>query len=165
MRKIKVKELSLEAFKLYGSFEKMEGPEAYHFGAPPIKFYRDMIGLDLGGAAKASFSICQVEQRPFVIDKTEYHSSTGEGILPLDADVVIHVGPATNGAVPLDEMEAFRVPRGTMAVLRPGVWHHAAFASGAKPANVLIVLPERTYANDCTVVELDEKDRIEIEET
>jgi ureidoglycolate lyase len=32
-----------------------------------------------------------------------------------------------------------------------------------KPANVLIVLPERTYANDCAVVELAEADRIKIE--
>ena len=42
-----------------------------------------------------------------------------------------------------------------MAVsIRPGVWHHAPFALDTDCANVLILLPERIYANDCTVVEL-----------
>ncbi len=85
-------------------------------------------------------------------------------ILPLDNDVLIHVAPATPAAVvPLDKVRVFRVPRGTMVTLRPGVWHHAPFTANNQPANVLIVLPERTYANDCVVVKLDEKDRIRIE--
>ena len=36
------------------------------------------------------------------------------------------------------------------------------FAVGEGPANVLVVLPERTYANDCKVVELDKARRIKI---
>ena len=64
--------------------------------------------------------------------------------------------------VPLDRFRAFRVPKGTMVCLRPGVWHHAPFAVGGGPANVLIALPERTYANDCTVVELAEDEQIRI---
>ena len=59
-------------------------------------------------------------------------------------------------------MQVFRVPMGTMVVLRPGVWHHAPFTVDDDPANVLIVLPERTYANDCLVVELGE-DGVSIE--
>jgi ureidoglycolate lyase len=98
-----------------------------------------------------------------VIDLTEYHSSTGEGVLPLDADVLIHVAPATpNGIVPLEKFRVFRVPKGTLVILRPGVWHHAPFSLHGV-ANVLIVLPERTYANDCTVVELPISDQIRIE--
>ncbi|MFW5986151.1 MAG: ureidoglycolate hydrolase, partial [Halanaerobiales bacterium] len=80
-------------------------------------------------------------------------------------DVVMHVGIATpEGEFPLDEIEIFRVPRGTMAVIRPGVWHHAVFADGSECVNTLIVLPERTYVNDCIVVELEEKDQIKITE-
>jgi ureidoglycolate lyase len=79
--------------------------------------------------------------------------------------VLIHVGPATppNAAVPLDKIRVFRVPRGTLVSLRPGVWHHAPFTLSDNPANVLIVLPERLYANDCTVVELTPNDRIRID--
>ncbi|MCK5328144.1 MAG: ureidoglycolate lyase [Candidatus Latescibacteria bacterium] len=60
-------------------------------------------------------------------------------------------------------MRVFRIPKGTMVVLRPGVWHHAPFVVNEPVANVLIILPERTYATDCTVVELEEKERIRIE--
>ena len=37
-----------------------------------------------------------------------------------------------------------------------------AMPADNKPANVLIVLPERTYANDCIVVELKKADQIGI---
>ena len=50
-----------------------------------------------------------------------------------------------------------------MIVIRPGVWHHAPFSVNAQAANVLIILPERTYANDCEVFEIKEEDRIRIE--
>ncbi|GAB4522297.1 MAG: hypothetical protein Kow0047_32940 [Anaerolineae bacterium] len=165
MRTIKVEELSREAFWPFGDYASMIDPEGVKIGAPPVEFFRDLVQEDLGGVGIASFSTCRVEKRDLVIDMTEYHTATGEGILPLDNDVLIHVGPATpmDEEPPLDAFRVFRVPRGTMVVLRPGVWHHAPFTVNDEPANVLIVLPERTYANDCEVVELEEDERIRIE--
>ncbi len=163
MRTVQIETLSAEAFWPFGFIANHTDPSGEKIGAAPIEFFRDMAQLDLGRATKASFSTCRVEQRAPVIDVTECHSRTGEGVLPLDADVLIHVGPAApNGTVPLEQFRVFRVPRGTLVVLRPGVWHHAPFVlNGA--ANVLIVLPERTYANDCVVVNLPESDQIRIE--
>ena len=163
MRKEKVKELTLETFARYGSFANMVNPQAEKLGTEPIEFYRDMAQLDLGCRTIASFSTCRVCKRPPIVDVTEFHNGTGEGILPLDADILIHVGPATPvGEVPLDRIEIFRVPKGTFVSLNPGVWHHAPFAHNADVANVLIVLPERTYAIDCHVTEIPEKDHVEI---
>ena len=164
MTELRVRELSLEGFQTYGTFADMVRPRGAVIGGRPIEFYRDMVSLDLGGYSAASFSVCRVEPRPMVIDVSEFHTDCGEGILPLDGDALIHVGPATPGAEPpLGEIEVFRVPRGTMVSLRPGVWHHAPFAVGARGVNVLIVLPERTYANDCTVVPLPKARRIRIQ--
>jgi len=164
MPKATIKELTLQAFQPYGSFANMLNPNTAHLGEPPIQFFRDMLPLDLGTATTASFSICRVETRPNVVDVTEYHNTCAEGILPLDGDVLIHVGPATPvGEIPLDAFEIFRVPQGTMVALRPGVWHHAAFTHNTDVVNVLIVLPERTYANDCAVRELTEEQRIAVE--
>lgn len=165
MRTVKAEELTAEAFMPFGFFARMTDPDAVKIGAPPIEFYRDMVQMDMGLSTRPSFSTCRVEKRDPVVDVTEYHSAVGEGCMPLDNDVLIHVGPATppNDPVPLEEFRAFRVPAGTMTVIKPGVWHHAPFTANDKPANVLIVLPERTYANDCTVVELAEADRIAIE--
>jgi len=161
MRKVKVEKLSVEAFAPFGSFAHMLAPKGEKIGRSPIEFYRDMVQLDLGGSSRPSFSICRVKPRPPVVDVTEYHSFTGEGIMPLDNDCFIHVAPATpEGELPHAKIRIFRVPVGTMVVLKPGVWHHAPFAVGGKTANVLIVLPERTYANDCFVFELDESRRV-----
>jgi ureidoglycolate lyase len=156
MKSVSIQELSAEAFLPFGFYAPLIDPQGERIGALPIEFYRDMVQQDLGGSAIASFSICRVEKRPLAIDTVEYHTRTGEGMLPLDNDVLIHVAPASPAGAdaPLDKIQVFRVPRGTMVVLRPGVWHHAPFTVNDAPANVLIVLPERTYANDCTVVEL-----------
>ena len=164
MRTVKIKELSLEAFRPFGTYANHVNPDADKIGSAPIEFFRDMVQVTLGNTPNASFSTCRVEKRDRVIDVTECHSVTGEVLLPLDNDVLIHVGPATppDAGVPLEEIEVLRVPKGTLVSLRPGVWHHAPFAVENEAANVLVVLPERTYANDCIVVELDPADRIEI---
>ena len=164
MRTVQVQELSAAAFLPFGFYAHMIDPQGTKIGAAPVEFFRDMVQQDLGGSSIVSYSICRVEKRALAVDVSEYHTSTGEGILPLDNDVLIHVAPAgpPDAGMPLDLVQVFRVPRGTMAVLRPGVWHHAPITVNDDPANVLIVLPERTYANDCTVVELGE-DTIQVE--
>ena len=164
MKQLPMRELNREAFHPYGNYAVMLNPDAPKLGEEPVEFYRDMLQLDLGGAALASFSICRVMARPAIVDTLEYHTACGEGILPLDADVAIHVAPATaEGDVPIDGIEIFRVPKGTMVTLRPGVWHYAPYALGSSCANVMIVLPERTYARDCRVVTLSEGETVGIE--
>jgi ureidoglycolate lyase len=163
MRKAPIKELTLETFCPYGSFANMINPQTAQIGAKPIEFFRDMVLVDLSPRTTASLSVCRVEERPLIIDVTEYHSHCSEGLLPLDGDVLIHVGPATpKGEVSLDGIEIFRVHRGTLVSLRPGVWHHAPFAHQSAYVNVLIMLPERAYANDCTVYAIPEEQQIEI---
>lgn len=151
-----IEELSLEAFAPFGQFAAMLNPQALKIGTPPIEFFRDRVLADMGGATP-SFSVCRVEPRPLQIDVSEYHSKTSEVLLPLDGDVLMHVGPATPPHVgaPVADFRVFRVPQGTLIALRPGVWHHAPFTLSEKAVNVLVVLPERTYANDCVVETLE----------
>jgi ureidoglycolate lyase len=159
----KIKELTQDSFSRYGSYANMIRPNADKIGEEPIEFYRDIIPLDVG-ARQASFSVCRVLDRPKVVDLTEFHNTTEEGILPLDADVLLHVAPATpDGEPPLKDIEIFRVPRGTFVRLRKGVWHHAPFVIGAEEANVLIVLAERVYAIDCEVREIPRRQQVKIE--
>lgn len=155
MREESVHELSQAAFQEFGFSSRMINPETAKIGKRPIEFFRDMLSLKLGTANTASFSVCRVEKRPFVVDLTEFHTFCGEGILPLDGDILIHVAPATpKGEIPTEKIKIFRVPKDVMIILNPGVWHHAPFAYQSPAVNVLIVLPERTYANDCEVIQL-----------
>jgi ureidoglycolate lyase len=165
MKAVEIEELSMKEFRPFGFYANHIDPKTERIGKPPVEFFRDMVQLNLGSASIASFSTCRVEKREFVIDVSEYHSGVGEGILPIDNDVIIHVGPATppDSSFPLEKIRVFRVPKGTLVVLRAGVWHHAPFTVNDNPANILIVLPERTYADDCHVTELPDEDRIKIE--
>ena len=137
MRTVKVEKLNVEKFLPFGFYANLINPDAEKIGCPPIEFFRDMVQLDLGGISIASFSTCRVEKRDMVIDVTECHTLTGEGILPIDNDVLIHVGPATpdGDPLPLDKFRVFLVPKGTMVCLRPGVWHHGPITVNDKPAN------------------------------
>ena len=55
------------------------------------------------------------------------------------------------------------MPKGTAVRLNPGVWHLAALPVNLEEGHVLIVLPERTYKNDCVVVDYPEADWVKIE--
>jgi ureidoglycolate lyase len=161
-RTVHVETLEPVRFAPFGTYTNLFQPEGPRIGTSPITFYRDQQPLELGGK-NPMFSTCLIEPREPVIDVMEYHSSTGEGILPLDGDVLVQVAPATppEAPFPAELVRVFHVPQGTMVCLRPGVWHHAPFALQGQ-TNVLIVLPERTYANDCHVLELSHAERIRI---
>ena len=163
MRQITYKKLSVEGFAKYGAYANMINPTWPRIGAEPIEFFRDMVQSSLGTATAASFGVCRVVKRPFVLDVSEYHNGCCEIILPLDGDVLMHVAPAVSEKeFPFALVEVFRVPQGTMCCLRPGVWHHAPFALGAGAVNCLIALPERTYMNDCTVYQFPQDRRMQI---
>ena len=162
MKSIGVEALSLDAFVEFGCYRDLLHPKGECIGAQPIEFFRDMLRIPINNP---SFSVCRVAARPLVIDKTEMHSRTAEATLCLDADTLIHVGPATpSGTVPLERFQVFFVPKGTIVAIHPGVWHHAAFLhdTDAAAANVIGILPERTYANDNVIVDLRAEDRIMI---
>ncbi len=166
MSSVSVRELALEAFQPYGTYCQMaDHPEILAMTPRPVVFRPDMIQMQLADSSTASFSICRVEPRELVITGGEYHDHAMEGILPLDGDILIHVAPPTHPrlGIPADRFEVYRVPRGTMVVLRPGVWHGAPYALGQTAVNVLVVLPVRTYANDSVSVRLEPDQQIAIE--
>ena len=164
MREIGIEELTLEAFKPFGSFSKMIDPTVRGSGVGGMAFYADLEILELGDTHAAAFSTTRVtdQMRPVIV-ALERHSRCGEGILSLDGDMLVYFAPAgAEFPAALEELKAFRVPAGVMLTIRPGVWHCMPFAVNTEVINVLNVLPERTYANDCEMHLLEEKDRVAI---
>lgn len=165
MKKIKIQQLTRENFHKFGSYAMLIDPlDSPATGAKdaPIAFFRDMLQQDLGGAVP-SFSTCRMQYRQMVVADAEYHNYTCEVSMPLDQDAVVWCAPAgATDELPLDEVEAFLVPKGCMLMLRPGVWHHAAFATEERPLNVMIVLPERAYATDCCCFSLPAEKQFEL---
>ena len=167
MKTVKVQKRTREAFHKYGDYAQLIDPMSEPATGPKdavCAFFRDMLPLDLGGAVP-SFSTCRILPRPMVVTDAEFHNYTCEAAMPLDQDAVFWVAPASAASeLDADEVEAFLVPQGTIIKLRPGVWHHAAFATENKPLNVMIVLPERAYLNDiwCVSVPADQQVTVEM---
>ena len=158
MRSIRAKKLTNENFREYGEFYDMLHPSGNHIG----DFYRDHVLYHTSGRMPVAFSVyVATKAEEMIVDSVEYHDYTGEISMPLDGDIVLHVAPASKEPVP-ELTEAFIVPKGTLVKLNPGVWHLAAMPIDQDKVNVLIVLPERTYKNDCVVVDYQPKEQIKI---
>lgn len=164
MRQIKVEKLTHEAFAPFGNFANLINPSADKLGEEPVEFFRDMLQLHVSPEHMISYSTTRCVPRPFIIDTLEYHSHCWEANVPLDNPIILQVAPATNvnDPLPLDKMRAFYIPVGTVVSIKAGVWHWGPFALDNKVSNVLVNLPERTYANDCIVRTLDDSEKIEI---
>lgn len=161
MFSVTVKALSADAFRRYGTFASMVSPDGDVLAHGVTEFYRDLLPLPLAAPFPAA-SVTKISERPPFAEKWEYHTATGEAFMPLDGDAVACFIPAGRGQQPDVSMaEAFLIPQGTMVCIRPGVWHQAPFACGPCVHN-LVLLPERTYANDCTVVQMAEDSFLEI---
>ena len=156
MNTVQIQPLRYETFQKYGDFVRIDqvNPEKFQrIGQLPIEFYPDLVLQNLGSSI-LGISLCRVFPRDLKIDFTEHHNETEEGILPLDGDVLMHVGSSAQKSGEM-KVEIFEVPKLTLVRLKIGVWHHAVYARGDQPVNVLILLAERTYHNDCEVETYD----------
>ena len=161
MKKIKLKTLTHENFHRYGSYADLLAPDGDTLSPGMVEFYRDLLPLPLHGAAVAS--VTKIDSRPMVVDKWEYHTATGEAFLPLDGDIAACFIPAGKGNVPDVSMaEAFMIPRGTLIAIQAGVWHQAPYTLSGQTVHNLVLLPERTYANDCFVAMQTEDNQIKL---
>ena len=162
MRTIKAVPITIENFRPYGSFASMLNPTGNCFPGDAT-FYPDQIELNIQGGKPVTFSPLTVKKpEKMVVTKAEYHTTTGEGIMILDDDAIIHVAVPSNRVIVPEKTEAFIVPKGTMVKLNTGVWHMAPLPVNNDMLHVMIVLPERIYANDCIVCDYPEDRQFEI---
>ena len=157
---IKAKPITNDNFRPYGAFASMLNPAGNCFPGDAT-FYPDQVALCAQG--QITFSPLTVKKPEcMIVSQAEYHNYTGEGVFVIDDDAIIHVAPPSNHVIVPEKTEAFIVPRGTLVKLNAGVWHLAALPVHNELLHVMIVLPERVYANDCIVCDYPEDRQFEI---
>ena len=162
MKKIKAVKINREDFAPFGTYYDMANPDGYALCGAIHKFYPDRITAD--GDHRLGISPLVVNRpEKMVITQQEYHNNSWEIIFPLDDDMILHVAPASGGVPVNDYVKAFIVPKNTMVKLNTAIWHLAPLPVNNDKLTALIVLPERTYATDCIVVDLKEDEQFEIE--
>ena len=159
---IKAVPITHENFRPYGSFASMLNPTGNCFPGDAT-FYPDQVELNVQGNKPITFSPLTV-QKPerMIVTQAEYHDYTGEGVFIIDDDAILHVAPPSNRVIVPEKTEAFIVPKGTLVKLNTGVWHLAALPMHNDVLHVMIILPERVYANDCTVCDYPPERQVEI---
>ncbi len=163
MRTIQAKPITRENFRSYGEIVDMFHPDCWGFGAgTESAFFPDALTLPMGNNNPPSVCICQVKKRENIITNYEYHDYTCEGLLPIDADIIIYAGWGF-GEIGPECIEAFVVPAGTFVKLKPGVLHGTQFVVDKEQATILCELPGRTFATDFKGGSFEEKDYIKVE--
>ena len=99
MRTIKAVPITAENFRPYGSFASMLAPTGNCFPGDAT-FYPDQVEMNVQGGKPITFSPLTVKKpEKMIVTKAEYHNYTGEGVLVLDDDAVIHVAPPSNKVI------------------------------------------------------------------
>ena len=135
MREVKAVTITKEEFAPYGTFYDMTHPDGYPLQGEIHKFYPDRIS----GTAMGSMAFSPIE-----VKKDD------------------HVAPASAGTPVPQLAKAFLVPKGSMVKINAAIWHLCPLPANNEVLHAMIILPECTYANDCTVVEFEEKDWFKI---
>ena len=161
MKTIKAELITNEAFAPFGQFYNMEKPEGYALCGELHSFYPDRVNAD--SVHRVGYSPIVVKKpEKMIITQQEYHTTTWEMILPMDDDMIIHVAPASAGTPVTDLAKAFIVPKHTLVKINAAIWHLAPLPVNNEKLTAMIILPECTYANDCTVVDFNEEQQFEI---
>lgn len=153
--------LTHEAFAPFGQFYTMDNPQGHALCGELHCFYPDRLTAD--SEHRVGYSPITV-RRPerMIITQQEYHTTTWEMIFPLDDDMILHVAPASGGTPVTELVQAFVVPKHTLVKLNAAIWHLAPLPASRDQLMAMIILPECTYANDCTVVDLSPEQQFEI---
>ena len=161
MRQIKVETLTHEAFTPFGQFYTMDQPQGYALCGELHQFFPDRLVAD--STHRVGYSPILVKKpEKMVITQQEYHTTTWEMILPMNDDMILHVAPASAGTPVTQQAKAFLVPKHTLVKMNAAIWHLAPLPANTEELAAIIILPECTYANDCTVVDLKPEEQFEI---
>ena len=161
MRQIKATPITHENFASFGQFYTMENPSGYPLSGEIHRFFPDRLSASCGTSVGYSPSLVK-KPAEMLITQAEYHTTTWEMILPLNDDMIIHCAPPSNGTPVPEYTQAFLVPRHTLVKLNACVWHLAPLPVNAEELCAMIILPECTYCNDCTVVDLKAEEQFTI---
>ena len=161
MKTIQAVPISNEAFAPFGQFYSMDTPKGYALCGELHSFFPDRLVAD--SQHRVGYSPIVVKKpEKMIITQQEYHTTTWEMILPLDDDMILHVAPASAGTPVGQYAQAFLVPKHTLVKLNAAIWHLAPLPASKEALTAMIILPECTYANDCTVVDLPADQQFEI---
>lgn len=157
---IKARPLTRDAFEKYGTYINLLDNEALASRSiSPANFFADVVPLDFGRTTLPTISVCHVKQQEKkVIRFLEAHQFTCEGLLPLDADIIIFVGTPMGKKFDVKNLEAFYVPKGTFVKLNPLIVHGTQFVVDQAEAHVVCMLPGRTFKNDMIAQPLEEEE-------
>lgn len=162
MKTIKCQPLTKEAFAPFGEYYQMDKPDGYPLTGEIHKFYPDRVTCYQGH--NVAFSpLVVTKPEKMIVTKAEYHTTTCEVLMPITDDMILHVAPPSAGEPIIEHTKAFIVPKNTVVKINACVWHLAPLPVNKDEITVMIVLPECTYINDCTVVDFKQEDHFIIE--
>ena len=164
MKTVKLEALTKEAFAPFGEYYTMTKADGYPLTGALHRFFPDRLTVNTGARNMAFSPLYVRKPEKMIITEAEYHTTTAEVLMPLNDDMVLHVAPPSAGKPIPEYTKAFLVPKNTVIKMNACVWHLAPLPKNEPELMAMVVLPEATYMNDCTVVKFSEDEQFIIVE-
>jgi ureidoglycolate lyase len=157
MMKLKIEELTVEAFAPFG--EVITQPARAQDAQGPGWMWWGENHVMAGGDRNYAIGYLDLVPAELSFNWAERHMHSDELLIPMGGDCLVYVGPPDNLEEPdrLPDLERFRVFRlqdGQGVLLGKGVWHGAPMALD-HPLNVTVLLLKDTGKVDGQVVRLE----------
>lgn len=147
MKEITAVKINPTDFAPFGTYCSMTEPEGYPLQGEIHKFYPDRISGTCMGSM--GFSPIAVRKDERIVKMAEYHTTTWEGIVALDDDMIIHVAPASAGTPVPELTKAFLVPKGCMVKINAAIWHLCPLPfSTLRRVSSDLITPEQTLIRE-----------------
>ena len=154
MKKIKVEQLTKEAFAEFGEVLSYEGRE--DCGAKGSHtWYPQVVVRD----TPTSIHLMEVFRKPFTVKKFEAHDHTEENLFAMTGGIIVPFAPA--GKPDPDKVRAFYIPKGMGISCKPGVWHWAPNTLDDS-VHCLVIFKNNTSHEDIYFDELPEEIGLEL---
>ena len=156
MKKIKVQQLTEEAFRPFGRVITTEG-RPYGGEEGMYRWYEKQAEVE--GAETVSVNLLTAVNRPFVCRKFEAHRRTTETILPLTGGLIVAGIP--EGEAVIERLAAFYVPVGMGVCWAKGAWHYAPYPL-YNDETCAVIFRHGTGGDDAVFAELPEDTGFEL---
>lgn len=162
-RKIKVEELSQDAYRPFGQFVRTPIHQPT-IEDSIVKYWAHLAGFDIKGVIDVGW--VTMRRRPMTLTQLERHFSTVEVVIPLDDEMVL---PVAIGREPFDtqvppaieDVSGFILRPGQMVTFEPGTWHFGGFPLNRAEASFLVFTKRGTAESDVAMQSIAGAGRVE----
>ena len=143
---VSIQHASRENFRKFGELVELEPRSEATVAVETVDFWQQQAVYHIKGETEVG--VLHVRNMPMVFDELENHFHTPTGLVCLDGDCVIALATPGDEVPEVTEIEAFRVAKGQLMMLKDKCWHSIAYPLDQEQITLLVIFKKNTLSDD-----------------